>query len=420
MAKKKSKKVTPQSLLMGIIGAIVIAVAAYFGIDLTGEGTTTAPPADNPPAQPAPAEQSGSAGQTGPVTVLQGTGEFGLSEGFGAEAGFWQVFFTAPTRNDAEPAETCMGGIDEVVVAAITNAQSTLDIAAFEWKNECITEAVIAAADRGVTVRMVIDDEHVLEENEEAVLLDEPSPFQFIIDHGGVEWKDDDRSGLMHNKFMIIDSQIVLTGSMNFTPRGTYTNNNNLVRLRSQRAVQAYQTEFNEMFEAEVFGPRGDAPNDVQFNQDGVPVRIIFSPDDPVSEILVQEINNAQTSIRFMTFSFTLDSVGQALLGQSNAGIDVAGIFETRASETEFSELPRLLCAGLDVVQDGNSETFHHKVFIIDETTVMTGSFNISDNATTSNDENMIIIRDPALAAQFLAEYDRMRAQSNIPDGIDC
>ncbi|PJF21908.1 MAG: hypothetical protein CUN56_08685 [Phototrophicales bacterium] len=403
MSKKKQQtKVTPQSLIMGIIGAIVIAIASYFGIDLSTSNNTTS---DTGQVISQPASSAN-------VSTIQ------FSEGFGAQKSFWQVYFTSPTRSDAQPSETCMGGIDQVVVDLINSTQRTLDIAAFEWKNQCITEAVIAAHNRGVAVRMVVDDEHVIEENEEAELLDEESPFMDII-QAGIPYVDDGRSGLMHNKFMIFDGTTVLTGSMNFTARGTYTNNNNLLVLRSQRAVEAYQDQFNEMFIDGQFGPRGETPNDFAFTQDGIPVRILFSPDDPVVEILVEEINNAQSEIRFMTFSFTEDRVGEALLNAAARGVDVAGVFETRGSETQYSELPALFCAGLDVRQDGNGQTFHHKVFIIDGVTVMTGSFNISDNAITSNDENMVIIRDSDLAAQYLAEYERVRQSARAVDPAD-
>ncbi len=403
MSKKKQQtKVTPQSLIMGIIGAIVIAIASYFGIDLSTSNNTTS---DTGQVISQPASSAN-------VSAIQ------FSEGFGAQKSFWQVYFTSPTRSDAQPSETCMGGIDQVVVDLINSTQRTLDIAAFEWKNQCITEAVIAAHNRGVAVRMVVDDEHVIEENEEAELLDEESPFMDII-QAGIPYVDDGRSGLMHNKFMIFDGTTVLTGSMNFTARGTYTNNNNLLVLRSQRAVEAYQDQFNEMFIDGQFGPRGETPNDFAFTQDGIPVRILFSPDDPVVEILVEEINNAQSEIRFMTFSFTEDRVGEALLNAAARGVDVAGVFETRGSETQYSELPALFCAGLDVRQDGNGQTFHHKVFIIDGVTVMTGSFNISDNAITSNDENMVIIRDSDLAAQYLAEYERVRQSARAVDPAD-
>ncbi|MFW5748330.1 MAG: phospholipase D-like domain-containing protein [Chloroflexota bacterium] len=418
MGNRKNKR-SLVNVVMGVIGAIVVVIAAYFGIDLS----------DNPDfqqaatevadffAEPDPTQPGTLPEQNTPVAAAPGSVRtIALREGFGATKSFWQVYFTEPTLNDADAEDTCMGGVDEIIVSLIENTQRTLDIAAFEWKNACITRAVIDAAERGVQVRMVVDDEHVVEENEEYILEGEVSPFQWIID-AGIPWRDDDRSALMHNKFMIFDGTLVTTGSMNYTPRGTYSNNNNVVVLRSQPAVRTYQDEFNEMYVDGIFGPRGARPNDAEFTQDGIPIRVVFSPDDPVETILAEELSRAQEEIRFMTFSFTLESIGVILLENAAAGIDVEGIFETRASETEFSELPRLFCAGLPVYQDGNSETFHHKVFIVDRTTVLTGSFNISNNATTSNDENMVIIRDPDLAAQFIAEYERMRARARVPDG---
>jgi phosphatidylserine/phosphatidylglycerophosphate/cardiolipin synthase-like enzyme len=50
----------------------------------------------------------------------------------------------------------------------------------------------------------------------------------------------------------------------------------------------------------------------------------------------------------------------------------------------------------------------HHKVFIIDEKIVITGSFNFSAGADESNDENVVIIEDPALAKAFMAEFQRV------------
>jgi phosphatidylserine/phosphatidylglycerophosphate/cardiolipin synthase-like enzyme len=50
----------------------------------------------------------------------------------------------------------------------------------------------------------------------------------------------------------------------------------------------------------------------------------------------------------------------------------------------------------------------HHKVFILDHRVVITGSFNFSQNADASNNENFLIIDDPSVAAKYEAEYDRV------------
>jgi len=225
---------------------------------------------------------------------------------------------------------------------------------------------------------------------------------------------------LMHNKFMIMDGITVWLGSMNYTVNGVYRNNNNAISLRSVRAVEVYQAEFNEMFENQDFGIRSDPTNTGNFTQSGVPIQVYFASENNVISVLLNEITNAQSTIRFMTFSFTRDDLGLALLAEADTGVDVQGVFETVGSETSFSEFPRLHCAGLDVRQDGNNGILHHKVFIIDEATVITGSFNYSNNAVESNDENVLIIRDADIAALYTDEFLRVQSIARIADDIDC
>ena len=69
----------------------------------------------------------------------------------------------------------------------------------------------------------------------------------------------------------------------------------------------------------------------------------------------------------------------------------------------------------MDVWQDGNPYTLHHKVFIIDDQTVVLGSLNFSDNAAESNDENILIIHDAAIAGPYLAEFERVYQQAQNP-----
>jgi phosphatidylserine/phosphatidylglycerophosphate/cardiolipin synthase-like enzyme len=93
----------------------------------------------------------------------------------------------------------------------------------------------------------------------------------------------------------------------------------------------------------------------------------------------------------------------------------VRGVFETTGSETRFSEYGRMKDARLDVWQDGNPYLMHHKVFIVDEQTVILGSFNFSENADTENDENVMIVDDPSLAQAFTAEFGRVYEQAKNP-----
>jgi phosphatidylserine/phosphatidylglycerophosphate/cardiolipin synthase-like enzyme len=409
MMKRNRQSRTSRSLLGSILAVIVVVIAAIVSLFTGGtpEATPTAPSlapvtATSRPATSTPGGTATPSAPAGAVTIS-------IPQGFGAERGFWQVYFTAPTGSSS--ASTYTGGIDIALAQAINAARGTLDIAAFEFNNPVLTTAVLDAHRRGVRVRMVADDEHGIE--------DEDSTYGQFID-AGIPVVDDSRTALMHNKFMIIDGSVVWTGSWNYTVNDTYRNNNNAIALRSRRAVQSYQAEFNEMFERKEFGPRSSIGNGANFNQDGTPVRILFAPEDNVVGAMVEELDKADTVIRFMTFSFTVDSIAETIQSRAAEGVQVQGIFETTGSETAFSELTPLFCAGLVVRQDGNGFILHHKVFIVDDDTVITGSFNISDSATRSNDENLVVIQDPVLAAQYIAEFDRRWAEARTPTRLTC
>lgn len=384
---------------------------------LTPRPPTVMPRATNTPLSPAAttAAPAQTAIPTLASTLLaDGSARHILPLGSGASQGFWQVFFTAP--NGSRDSATYVGGIDIPLAQALAGVARTLDIAAFEFNNPVITAAVLDAARRGVAVRIVTDSEHGYEDADSTLKQ---------IEAVGVRIVQDNRAAFMHDKFMILDGLTVVTGSWNFTVNDTYRNNNNAVFLRSPRAAAVYQAEFNEMYLLGRFGPSASLPtSDNRLNIDGVPLEIYFSPDDAVLTRVNEAISSARRSIRFMAFSFTEDSIGDALINklEATSAVTVRGIFESTGSETRFSEMTRLHCAGLpdlEVRQDGGPFVLHHKVFIIDARIVVTGSFNFSANATDSNDENLIVIEDPILAAQYVEEFDRRWAEARAP-GVAC
>jgi phosphatidylserine/phosphatidylglycerophosphate/cardiolipin synthase-like enzyme len=398
MAKRRSSSSQQRNLAGGIL-AVLVLIAAFIisqvtGIDILGVQSTSAPT-----AIPIPTIIL-TPGAVTPITVQQGVG---------AQKGFWQVYFTAPSGSS--DARTYTGGIDTMLVNAINGVQRTLDIAAYEFNLPSLTQAVLSARQRGVQVRVVTDDEDGLG--------DEDTTLNQLVS-AGIPVVTDDRSALMHDKFMILDGLVVWTGSWNYTINDTYRNNNNALAIRSRQAVQNYQSEFDEMFAEGRFGPSSPSrtPN-TSFSQDGIPIGVYFAPEDEVIQAMDDVLSRAQRSIRFMTFSFTVDEMGDTIAARANAGVSVQGIFETTGSETEFSEMRSLFCAGLQVRQDGNPFILHHKVFIIDDVTVITGSFNVSENATNSNDENLVTISDPDLAAQYTAEFNRRWAEATPPD-VSC
>ncbi len=326
---------------------------------------------------------------------------------------WWQVYFTDPL-NVNNP-DDLSSSVAEKLITLINSAQDSIHIASFEFNLTPVAEALIQAHERGVEVQWVTDDEHGIEADEE----DGHGQFA-MLEKAGMHIKDDSRGALMHNKFWIFDGQTVWTGSTNITVNGIFKNNNNVIVMDSPALAAIYEREFVEMWEGGEFGPRSTSTlGEQETTIDGTPVQILFAAEDDVAEKLVPLIESAQSSIRFMAFSFTHDEMGAAVLARAQAGVDVRGIFETRGSETEYSELPALYYAKVPVRQDGNKRTFHHKAFVIDEKMVVTGSFNFSANANDSNDENLVIVTNSDIAALYLQEFERRWAEAGEPEAAD-
>ena len=327
----------------------------------------------------------------------------------GVGGDWWTVYFTNPAVvNDPE---NLSGSIPEQLIAMIDGAQRSIHIAAFEFDLTPVAEALIAAEARGVEVRWMTDDEYGIDADEE------PERGQFaMLEDAGIEVRDDGRSALMHNKFIIFDGQTVWTGSTNLTRNGNFRNNNNVIVIRSTRVAEMFEREFAEMWAGE-HGPTSPSTVDLQSTRiDGTPIQVYFAAEDEALSHLIPLVQGAQHSVRFMAFSFTHDGLGDAMLQRAADGVYVQGIFEARGSETEYSEMPRLYCAGLPVRQDGNPGTFHHKVIIIDGETVITGSLNFSENADQSNDENVVVIRNADIARLYLQEFSRRWDEATPPD----
>jgi phosphatidylserine/phosphatidylglycerophosphate/cardiolipin synthase-like enzyme len=326
---------------------------------------------------------------TGPTPAVDSTQEPPEHESW------YTVYFTDP---NGQSSRSLRGGPDGFLAEAIRQARVRVDVAVLQLDLWSIRNALLDAHRRGVEVRVVIDSDYL-----------EGKEVQELV-AGGISVLGDRREGLMHDKFAVIDGQEVWTGSMNLTVNDAYRNNNNLIRIRSAQLAENYTTEFEEMFLSDRFGPGSpaDTPHPM-ITIDTTRVENYFSPDDGVAARLVRLLNGAQESIYFLAYSFTSDALAQAMLERARSGVTVAGVMEATQSASNFgSEFDRLVSAGLGVYLDGNPRNMHHKVLIIDRRILVVGSYNFSDAAETSNDENVLIIENPEIAGTFLEEFDRI------------
>ena len=392
MAKNRRKSNSGGLITGGAAIVLILAVAAFLGYSALREGGLPGGDAASalrtavatlPVDVELPADPPGL-----PVLVPTRTSR----PPSGAEGDGVTAYFSDPLNG--QPGQ----GPEMALVAAINAAAQSVDVAVYNISLDTVADALINAHRRGVRVRMVMESE----------AMERRVPENLAS--AGISIVGDQREGLMHNKFTIIDNREVWTGSMNYTSTSAYNDFNNLVRVRSAEVVENYRANFEEMFAQKRFGvdKRPNTPYP-QTSAGGIPIEVYFSPDDGPAEHVVEELRAARKSIDFLAYSFTRDDFAGAMLAQASGGVRVRGVFDLSQFESnQGGEYEALRRARLDVRLDNIPGLMHHKVIIIDGKTVITGSYNFSANAERTNDENLIIIRDPKLAQQFLAHFEQV------------
>ncbi|GAB4188511.1 MAG: phospholipase D-like domain-containing protein [Roseiflexaceae bacterium] len=382
----RSRAAQNRNPLVYLLLLILLLVLAYYNRDELG---SIVPVPDIPQGNQNGGQSGGQTGQTGGNSAIQ-------------------MFFTTPSlvypdkRDQRTPSPLL-----QATVADIDAARRSVDVAVFDLDVPEFVDALLRAKERGAEVRVVLDSEN-LETPEVAEQAGR-------LENGGITVISDQREAFMHNKFIVIDNAITWMGSWNITENDTFRNNNNMIRFVNQQLSGFYSGEFEQMFDKR-FGSRkqSNAPYP-SLTIGSARVEVHFSPKDGVAEYVLQRLEAARSSIRFMTFSYTSDPIADAMLAKQQAGLLVQGVFEAQNASGTGSEFGKLKRGGIDVLEDGNCYILHHKTIIIDDRIVITGSYNFTGSAEESNDENLVIIDDAAIAQQYIAEFQRLYQRASAP-----
>jgi len=295
-------------------------------------------------------------------------------------------------------------------IARIDAAQQSLDVAMYNNNRSDLTNALKAAHARGVQVR------YLGSLGTSNLALNPPPPFPVFLGN---------EEAIMHNKFLVIDVDLpdqawVMGGSMNWTSQNINTDFNNTLFIQDQSLARAYELEFEEMWGSGGLLPDstnsrfGSAKYDNtphQFIIGGYPVELYFSPSDGSTSQIESVIRSADSEALFAAFSFTKNELGNALVDMENATVPIRGIMEN--INDSGSEYNHLLANDVNVRHHNLTGEFHHKYAVVDafdlssDPMVVTGSHNWSNAAETVNDENLLVLHHPVLAALYKAEFEK-------------
>jgi len=150
-------------------------------------------------------------------------------------------------------------------------------------------------------------------------------------------------------------------------------------------------------------------------------IEVCFSPPLPggcdPAKAIEAAITAARRSILIQAYEITPGPLVTALIDAHRRGLDVRAIVDyrqltDRRNHDDAFAVEHLGDAGIPVLVDRPPGLMHDKVMIIDGEAVVTGSFNYTYSAEHRNVENLLVIHDPALAAQYLQHWQSRASES--------
>ena len=377
--------------------------------------------------------------------------------------------------------------LEKVLLDAIDQAQKTISIAVYELDLPLVAKALVKKNKLGLQINVVVDNSnskvwaqlgpeeidrlnfHSLRKyNGFVAFADTNKDGQvslaeqvqadslLILKEGGINWIDDTAdggkgTGLMHHKMMIIDDQILITGSANFTKscvHGDFLspeskgNANSLLRIENKQIINHFQNEFNEMWLDHRFGVKKSFRGSQIFKVNGIAVAVQFSPttkkknwNESTNGLIAKQLAGAKYNSDLALFVFSEQKIVDALKSANDQGMKNRTLIEPEFATKFDSELldilgvqlknskcqyevnnqpwsPANLSAGYPDLDIG--DVLHHKFAVIDQEKVIVGSHNWSDAANTQNDEALLVIQDPLLANQYTQEFETIYAKATL------
>jgi len=315
--------------------------------------------------------------------------------------------------------------LNDIVVNAVNASVKSFDGVIYSITMKNIPDALIAAKNRGVRVRLLIDHNHLYPKMDGNIKRMIEAGINIRASKGTSAW------GVNHNKITIHDGELVTVGSYNWTAGATFSNHENMIAARHPIYVDGYRKYFEWMWtqarelsagpsQTLPEGYYGAPPQDASpvMNLNGTPApAYLFSPGSDTENRIASLMDAARNSIEAVTFTFSSRPIAEALVRAHQRGVKVKFLEDIKMSKD--SKMARqIYTAGVPFRwMGGRNErgAMHNKFMIFDGKILGTGSFNFTGNASVNSFENVIFINDKTAVEAYRSTFNYFYSQAAAP-----
>jgi phosphatidylserine/phosphatidylglycerophosphate/cardiolipin synthase-like enzyme len=141
---------------------------------------------------------------------------------------------------------------------------------------------------------------------------------------------------------------------------------------------------------------------------------VYFTPPANAAAGIVKAIDDSEREVLVQAYGFTHNAIAQALVRAHQRGVTVRVLLDQKSDTSNRYVIGVLTDAQIELREDGKHAIAHNKVMVIDQTIVITGSFNFTNSAATRNAENFLVLKSADLAERY-----RLQWQNHWAHGVE-
>jgi phospholipase D len=142
--------------------------------------------------------------------------------------------------------------------------------------------------------------------------------------------------------------------------------------------------------------------------------KVCFTPRQACLPLILEEIDKATTSIHMQAYSFTSNPIADALIRAHKRGVTIVVIADKSQRKEKYTQIHNVKRAGIAVYIDTQPAIAHNKIIIINQKTVISGSYNFLEAAEKRNAENVTVIQSQEIAKLYEDNFSSRLAFSEV------